>query len=83
MKQHDFSHTYTELTTLLATEESASPITNVATLQACYQRRYVLTERLGVLEHTVDELRRRIDHLPWLADFEQVRRAQTKEITPC
>ena len=76
MKQHDFSHTYTELTTLLATEESASPITNVADLEVCYQRRHVLTEQLGALEQTLHDVQRRIDHLPWLPDVEQVRWAQ-------
>jgi len=72
MQPHDFRHTYTELTTLLTLEEGSSPTTDVAALQARYQRRHVLTEHLSLLERSVDDLHRRIDHLPTLPDFEQV-----------
>jgi DNA polymerase III epsilon subunit-like protein len=76
MNQPDFSHTYAELMTLLATEASAAPTTDAATLQARYERRHLLSEQLSTLERTLYDLRRRIDHLPWLPDLEQVRWAQ-------
>jgi DNA polymerase III epsilon subunit-like protein len=76
MHQPDFSHTYAELMTLLATEASAAPTTDAATLQARYERRYLLSEQLSTLERTLYDLRRRVDHLPWLPDLEQVRWAQ-------
>lgn len=74
--QPNFSHTYAELMTLLATEEGAALTTDAATLQARYERRHLLCEQLSTLERTLYELRRRIDHLPWLPDLEQVRWAQ-------
>src|SRR5207248_4072216 len=55
---------------------SSSPTTSAMDLEACYQRRRILTEYLATLERAIDDLRRRIAHLPTLPDVEQVHWAQ-------
>ena len=72
----DITNIYALLAMLLASEESVTPTTDVANLEACYQRRHTLREHLSLLESANYQLRGRIDHLPWLPDLEQVRWAQ-------
>jgi DNA polymerase III epsilon subunit-like protein len=76
MNPNDITDTYTRLMTLLAEEERAHPTTDFARLQARYQRRQAVAAHLSTLESAVYALSRRINHLPQLADIEQVRWAQ-------
>jgi len=76
LNPHDFSTTYTELTTRLATEEGAGSPTGVANLEAHFRRRATLDQFLQRLEDALSQVRRRMDHLPRLPRMEHLRWAQ-------
>ena len=76
LNPHDFSTTYTELTTLLATEEGAGSPTGVVDLEAHFRRRATLDQFLQRLEDALSRIRRRVEHLPRLPRMEHLRWAQ-------
>ena len=73
---HDFSTTYTELTTLLATEEGAGSSQGMADLEAHFRRRATLDQILQHLEDALSQVRRRVEQLPRLPRMEYIRWAQ-------
>ena len=76
LNPHDFSTTYTELTTLLATEEGAGSPTGVADLEAHFRRRATLDQFLQRLEDALSQVRRGVEHLSRLPRMEHLRWAQ-------
>lgn len=78
MNSPNMTDIYVQVTALLAEEEHAQPTTDLASLEARYQRRQTIAAHLSTLESALYEVRRRIDHLPRLADDEQVRWAQAR-----
>ncbi len=76
LNPHDFSTTYTELTTLLAIEEGAGSPTGVADLEAHFRRRATLDQVLQRLEDALTQVRRGVEHLPRLPRMEHIRWAQ-------
>jgi DNA polymerase III epsilon subunit-like protein len=76
LNPHDFRTTYTELTTLLATEEGTGSPTGVADLEAHFQRRATLDQFLQGLEDALSQVQRRVEHLPRLPHMEHLRWAQ-------
>src|SRR5258708_948202 len=76
LNPHDFSTTYTELTTLLAIEEGAGSPTGVADLEAHFRRRATLDQFLQRLEDALSQVRRGVEHLPRLPRMEHLRWAQ-------
>jgi hypothetical protein len=76
LNPHDFRTTYTELTTLLATEEGAGSPKGVTDLEARLQQRATLDQFLQRLEDALSQVRRRVEHLPRLPRVEHLRWAQ-------
>src|SRR5260221_11560072 len=73
LNPHDFSTTYTELTTLLAIEEGAVSPTGVADLEAHFWRRATLDQILQRLEDALTQVRRRVEHLSRLPRIKHIR----------
>ena len=76
LNPHDLHTTYTELTTLLETEEGAGSSQGMADLEAHFQRRAILETSLQLLEDALSQVRRRVEHLPRLPRMEHIRWAQ-------
>src|SRR5215469_12426163 len=76
LNPYDFNTTYTELATLLATEEGAGSPKRVADLEARLQLRATLDQVLQRLEDALSQVRRRVEHLPRLPRREHLRWAQ-------
>src|SRR5258708_13246466 len=76
LNPHDFSTTYPELPTRLASEEGAGSPTGVADLEAHFRRRATLDQFLQRLEDALTQVRRGVEHLPRLPRMEHIRWAQ-------
>ena len=76
LNPHDFTITYTELTSRLAAEEGAGSPKGVANLEARLRQRATLETSLQTLEDALSQIRRRMDHLPRLPRMEHLRWAQ-------
>ena len=73
---HDFTTTYAELTTLLATEEGAGSPKGVADLETRLRQRATLDQILQRLEDALSQVRRRMEYFPRLPRLEHLRWAQ-------